>query len=458
MEITRTLAEYVVKTGYADLPREAVTQVKRAVLDTLGVMVAGSAEPCARIAAEIVAEEGGKPVATVIGRGFAAPARSAALVNGIAAHALDYDDVTASMRGHPSPPLLPAVLAVGEQTNASGRDLITAYLVGFEVQCKVGRGLGQSHYPHGWHATATLGTLGAATAASKLYGLDQERVRMALGIAASLAGGSRQNFGTMTKPLHPGAAAHNGVLAAQLAARGYTADKEIIEAPLGFLNLFSPAKDAAPEKVLAELGNPLDIVAVGIGVKKYPCCYNTHNALDAILALRDEHRFSGGEVESITVTVNQGGGQPLIHPRPSTGLEGKFSMQYCMAAAALDGSPVLDTFLDATVQRPEAQALLRRVEFLQSGEPLPSGGGYAEVSVTLKNGSIVHSRCEQPRGGPKSPLSWEELAAKFRDCAGRVLDQESTERSLSLIADLERMAAVADLTRLVSGQRTPVEV
>ncbi len=248
MEITRALAEYVVKTTYADLPQEAVTRVKRAVLDTLGVMVAGSAEECAAIAAEIVASEGGKPVATVIGRGFSAPARSAALVNGVSAHALDYDDVTTSMRGHPSPPLLPAVLAVGEEVNASGRDLITAYLAGFEVQCKVGRGLGQSHYPHGWHATSTLGTLGAAVAAAKLYGLDVEHLQMALGIAASLSSGSRQNFGTMTKPLHPGAAAQSGVMAAQLAARGYTADAAIIETPLGFLNLFSPAKDAMPER------------------------------------------------------------------------------------------------------------------------------------------------------------------------------------------------------------------
>lgn len=481
MEITRTLAEYVVRTGYADLPEEAVTQARRAVLDTLGVMLAGSAEPCARIAAEVVAGEGGKPVATVIGQGFAAPTRGAALVNGTAAHALDYDDVITSMRGHPSPPLLPAVLAAAEETNASGRDLIAAYVTGFEVQCKVGRGLGQSHYPHGWHATSTLGTLGAALAAAKLYRLDVERTRMALGIAASLAGGSRQNFGTMTKPLHPGAAAQGGILAAQLAARGFTADAEIVEAPLGFLNLFSPAQDAEPDKVLPELGNPLDIVAVGIGVKKYPCCYGTHSALDAIIELRGQHGFTADEVEWITVTVPQSGGQPLlkprngsapagtreappvamgplIHPRPTTGLEGKFSMQYCMAAAALDGSPVLDTFLDEAVRRPAAQALLRRVEFVQAAEQAPVGGGYAEVAVTLKNGSTLRSRVNQPRGGPDRPLSWDELAAKYRDCAARVIGQEATEQSLRLIADLERLPVAADLTRLVSGQRAAVGV
>lgn len=483
MEITQALAEYVVRTGFADLPAEAVTQAKRAVLDTLGVTLAGSLEPCARIAGEVIAAEGGQPVATVIGQGFKAPPRAAALANGTAAHALDYDDVTSSMRGHPSPPLLPAVLAVGEETGAGGRDLVTAYVIGFEVQCKVGRGLGQSHYPHGWHATATLGTLGATAAAAKLYGLDVDRTRMALGIATSLACGSRQNFGTMTKPLHPGVAAQSGILAAQLAARGFTADRAAIEAPLGFLRLFSPAQDAHPEKVLPELGNPLDIVAVGIGVKKYPCCYGTHSALDAILELRERYGFTADDVDWVTVTVPNSGAQPfvkaeaaggdgstgdreappvglgpLIHPRPTTGLEGKFSMQYCMAAALLDGSPVLDTFSDQAVRRPEAQALLRRVELVQAAEPAEPGRGWAEVAVTLKDGTTVRTRVDQPRGGPDRPLTWDELAAKYRDCAVRVIGSEATEVSLRLIGELERLSAVSDLTRLVAGRQTVAAV
>ena len=458
MEITRILAEYVAQTGYADLPEEAVTQARRAVLDTLGVTLAGSAEPAARIAAEVVSAEGGKPAATVIGQGFAAPARSAALVNGTAAHALDFDDVTTSMRGHPSPPLLPALLAVGEETNAAGRDVIAAYVLGFEVQCKVGRGLGQSHYPHGWHATSTLGTLGAAAASAKLYGLDVDRTRLALGIATSLAGGSRQNFGTMTKPLHPGHAAACGILAAQLAARGFTADEAIVEAPLGFLNLFSPAKDARPELVLEQLGRPLDIVTPGIGVKKYPCCYNTHRALDAILELRDEHRFGADEVDRIVVTVPHGSVQALIHPRPTTGLEGKFSMHYCMAAAVLDGSPVLDTFLDAAVQRPQAQELLRRVDLVETPEPAPLDGGYADVAVALRGGATIRHRVDDPRGAPTRPLTWDELAAKYRDCAARVIGHAATEQSLAVIAELEQLAAVSELTRLVSGQRAAVGV
>jgi 2-methylcitrate dehydratase PrpD len=473
MEITRRLAEFVVQTGYADLPDEAVTQAKRATLDTLGVGLAGTVEPCARIAAEVVREEGGRPVATVIGQGFAAPVRAAALVNGTAIHALDYDDVTASMHGHPSPPLLPALLAAGEEMGADGRALIEAFVLGFEVECKVGRGLGASHYPHGWHATSTLGTLGAAVVAGKLYGLTIEQMIMALGIAASLASGSRQNFGTMTKPLHPGAAASAGILAAQLARRGFTADETILEAPLGFINLFSPARDATPERVLVGLGDPYEIVSPGISVKKYPCCFVTHNALDALLALRGRHGFSADQIERITVSV-PGNVQasaragatsadeaapvtfgPLIHARPTTGLEAKFSMQYCMAAAALGGSPVLDTFEDDAVQRPAAQSLLRRVAMA----PFPEGdmwSGGTEVAVTLTNGTTVRDRCSEPRGGPSQPLSWDELAAKYRDCAARVIGEAAAAESLALIADLERPPSTSTLMRLVSGQAAAI--
>jgi 2-methylcitrate dehydratase PrpD len=455
MELTRSLAEYVVQTGSGDLPPEAVTQAKRAVLDTLGVMIAGSVEPCARIAADLVRSEAGRPIATVVGQGFSAPPRSAALVNGTATHALDYDDVTQSMRGHPSPPLLPALLAVGEEQHAAGVDLLTAFVLGFEVECRIGRGLGESHYPHGWHATATLGVLGAAVVAAKLYRLDVQQTRMALGVAASLAGGLRQNFGTMTKPLHPGNAAHGGILAAQLAARGFEADAEILEAPLGFLNAFSTG-DARPERVLDGIGSPFEIVSPGISVKQYPCCYGTHRALDAVLALREERRVEADQIERIEVTVPRGAAAPLIHPRPQTGLEGKFSMQYCMATALLDGRVVLDSFRDSAVKRPEARALLQRVELIEAPEPPANHVTYADVAITLRDGSSLHKRVDAARGAPDQPLSWDELAAKYRDCAARVIGAEATERSVALIAALERLGETQDLTGLLLGQPADV--
>lgn len=452
MHVTRALTEYVLRTGYADFPVEAITAAKRAVLDTLGVMIAGSTEHCARIAAEVIRDEGGRPTATVVGQGFAASSRGAALVNGTAAHALDYDDVTTAMHGHPSPPLLPVLLAVGEETSASGQALIEAYVLGFELQCKVGRGLGASHYPHGWHATATLGALGATVAAGKLYGLDVSQLGMALGVATSLAGGTRQNFGSMTKPLHPGHAAQSGILAAQLARRGFSAAPAILEAPMGFLNLFSPDADATPERVPHRLGDPFEIVSPGISVKKYPCGYKIHVALDAILSLCEQHQIVADEVEQIAITVPRGETTPLIHPRPTSGLEGKFSLPYCMAAAVLDRRVLLDTFTESAVQRPEAQALLRRVHVTEAPEPVAEDRQpYADVTVSLRNGTTLRERRNGAHGSAEQPLSWDELAAKYRDCTVRVIGRERAEETLALVTDLERLPNTRDLSRLVAG-------
>ena len=232
----------------------------------------------------MVREQGGSTEASVFGHGFGAPAGEAALVNGTSAHALDFDDVNMSMRGHPSVPLLPAVLALGEKIGSSGRELIDAFVLGFEVECKLGRVIGAAHYALGWHATSTLGTLGAAAACARLLRLDMERTQIALGIAASLASGVRQNFGTMTKPLHAGWAARNGVIAATLADRGFTADSAAIEGESGLLHAASGGA-RLNSRALASLGDPWEIVSPGIGVKLYPCCYATHRAIDAALEI-----------------------------------------------------------------------------------------------------------------------------------------------------------------------------
>ncbi|HEY7293731.1 MAG TPA: MmgE/PrpD family protein, partial [Dehalococcoidia bacterium] len=329
MEITRGYARFVTETGYERLGDAAVTAAKRAILDTLAVTIAGSVEPAARIALDLVRALGGSLQATVIGADERVSVTQAALVNGVAGHALDYDDVNYSLGGHPSVPLLPAVLALAEQLGAGGREALRAFVLGFEVECKLGRTQGASHYARGWHATSTHGTIGAAAAAAVLLGLTAEQTAMALGIAGSMAAGSRQNFGTMTKPLHPGRAAEAGLTAAMLAQRGFTADESMLEAPLGFIRLFSAAEDHDPSVALEKLGEPWEIVSPGIAVKKYPCCYNTHRALDGVLALRDEAGIAAEEVEAVEVRLPVTSAAPLIHPRPQTGLEGKFSMQYC---------------------------------------------------------------------------------------------------------------------------------
>lgn len=316
--------------------------------------------------------------------------------------------------------------------------------------------MGVSHYDHGWHSTATLGSLGAASASAKLLGLDSDASRAALGIVTSLASGSRQNFGTMTKALHAGVAARNGVLAAMLAEKGFSADLDIVEAPHGFLGLFVQPDDYDAEKVVASLGEPFDIVSPGIGVKLYPCCYAAHRALDAVLELKQRENIDAGRVERVEARVSRGTAMPLIHHRPRTGLEGKFSMEYCLAAALLDGRVNLNSFSDEAVQRPQAQDLLRRVEMVEEGEEREGPiVGTATVTLSLDDGSRHRQRVDIPRGDPRAPVTWDELAAKYRDCAADILSGEATARSLEIISNLEAapdIRQLMDIACLIPGR------
>lgn len=454
--ITEQLAVFVHDTTFASLPSEAVEATRRAVLDGTGCMLAGSHEPAARIAAEFVRSQAASPITTLVGQGARSSAQLAAFANGIAGHVLDYDDFNGPMHGHPTVSLLPAVLAVGEETGAAGHELVMAFVVGFEVEIRLGRGLGDSHYAKGWHATSTIGTMGAAAAAAKLYRLDVRQTRIALGMAASMAGGMRQNFGTMTKSLHSGHAAQSGVAAGRLARLGYTADADIVEGPTGFLELFSPEQDAHSEPVLAGLGESLEIMISGIGVKKYPCCYATHRALDAVLSLVAEYGIRPEEVSRVEVRAPRGASAPLIHPRPSNGLEGKFSMEYCVAAALIDRRVTVASFADGVVLRPNAQALLRRVDLSEGTGESPPAEGYADVRIVLSDGTDFRRRVDEPKGSPNSPLSWNELAVKFRDCAKRAIGGEATERALEVIGKLEEVPSAGTLTDLLAGQPATV--
>ncbi|HXH21928.1 MAG TPA: MmgE/PrpD family protein [Dehalococcoidia bacterium] len=441
--ITERLAEFASSLEFEDLPSDVVLGAKRALLDTIGVMLAGVHEEGSDIVFEYARSLAASPEATVVGSGLRTSAAYAALSNGAFGHALDFDDVNGSMRGHPSVPLAPAVLAIAEKLGLSGQAVLTAFAGGFEVECKLGRALGPSSYRRGWHATSVLGSLGAAAACANLLGLGSERTRHALGIAASMASGSRQNFGTMTKPLHAGLAARAGVESALLAAGGFTADPEIVEAPLGFGALFSPADDFRPEG-LGDFGEPWDIVTPGISVKKYPCCYMTHRALDATLKASGARPVAGDEVSQIIVRVPEGSTSALIHHRPQTGLEGKFSLEYCVAAAVLDGAVRFRSFEDEAVRRPEAQELLRRVEVVYAPRE-ERGPQPAAVTVRLRDGSELSGEVFVEHGSAADPLSWEELEAKYRDCASRILRQEQVQASYEMISRLESLRRVEDL-------------
>jgi 2-methylcitrate dehydratase PrpD len=343
--------------------------------------------------------------------------------------------------------LVSALLALAEAEGRSGRDLLEAYVVGLEVACALAQALPvEAHYRAGWHATATVGVIGAAAGAGRLLGLDEVRLRNALGIAASMASGSRQNFGTMTKPLHAGLAARDAVIAAQLAANGFTADQDQLEGPMGFLRMYGV--DAEPEIAVRLLAGPRVLEQHGLNVKKYPCCYNTHRLADAALAIQ-ARGLEASAVKGVAATVEPGGQQAVIHHRPRTGLEGKFSSEYVLAACLLDGRVGLSTFDDAAVARPQAQDLLRRVTIAESATP-PIGPtsydhGYAVVEVTLADGQVLRERCDVPRGDARAPLSSDDLEAKFRDCLAFAESAWDAEALLDRLRHLEQLPRVSEV-------------
>jgi 2-methylcitrate dehydratase PrpD len=442
--ITERIARFVVETTYESLPPELITAVKRAWIDTIGVTLAGSKEESSAIGLQYAKATAAAEEALILGTSTKTSTALAALANGIAGHALDYDDMSKGLNGHPSVPLVPAVLAIAERDGKSGRDALLAFAVGFEVTAKIGLAMGPSSYARGWHATSVVGTIGAAAAVAKLLNLDLDTTRNALGIAVSMASGSRQNFGSMTKPLHAGLAARAGIEAATWASLGFTADQTAIEAPLGFGALYSPAGDWQPELVDG-LGDPWDLVSVGLSVKQYPCCYNTHLALDAAFNASARRPIDEADIAQIEVHVAEGSTPALIHHRPTTGLAAKFSMEYCVSAAVLDGAVRLASFEDGAVARPEAQSLLRRVNV--SYGPAPE----ARVVVKLQSGDALTGLATFEHGSESDPLSWDELTAKYRDCAGLVIGPEAVDNSLMTLSHLEDLASLRELTAQLRG-------
>src|SRR5499427_6203163 len=304
MRATSHLAEFVTKSRWEDCPAEAVEAARRAILDCLGVMLAGSVEPAARLVTDVARAEGGSPLATVVGTPLRTGAVWAALANGTAAHALDFDDTNFAMMGHPSAPVLAAALAAGELTLADGRALVHAFLLGFEVETTMAAVMNPTHYEKGFHATGTLGTMGAAAAAGRLLGLDPGQTRAALALAASQASGLKENFGTMTKPFHAGHAARSGVLSALMAREGWTASEHAIEGAQGFLNVLGAGKRAL--EPLATLGTPWKILTTGVAVKPYPSCACTHSIIDSTLEIRRTHDVRPEQIEEVTVGVAAG--------------------------------------------------------------------------------------------------------------------------------------------------------
>jgi 2-methylcitrate dehydratase PrpD len=453
MVVSRDIAAWLAELTLDDIPPTAAGRATNSILDTLGVMLPGLQESAARIAAQLASADRAAPVASQIGTGLRTSMEWAAFLNGISGHVLDYDDVSYAIIGHPSVAVLPAVLAVAEATGASGADVLVAYVGGVEVMSKVARALGERHYLAGWHMTATAGSIGSAAAAAKLLGLDPHGIQAALGVAASSAAGLRLNFGTMTKPYHAGQAGRGGVTAARLAAAGFTSGAEVFDGPQGFFAAYG-ADSASPVDGLG-LAEPFELESPGFGIKRYPCCYGTHRALDGLLSLVEQHGISAPDVEQIEISAPPGELEPLIHPRPRSGLEGKFSMQYTLSAALLDGGVGLSSFSDEMVNRPAIRALLPRIDVqpfvpgsAESVEGMAGGAGHARVAVCLHDGRRFEERVRYARGAPENPVSTPEVIAKFRDCAAGRLTEDQANRAIDQVVGLRD---AENLTTLVES-------
>lgn len=427
-------------------PAAARARAAIAVLDTVGVTLAGTSEPAARIVRHVVADEGGDACG-VFGTRVRASIGGAALANGTAAHALDYDDMCFVSLAHPSAPLVPAALAAAEAEGLPGRAVLDAYVVGFEIEARLGRLMNPRHYQRGWHCTATLGTIGAAAAVSRLLGLDARTAGHALAIAASEASGVKENFGTMVKPLHAGLAARNGVLAALLARRGMTASELALAGPQGLLHAMDSEGDALADAI-ADLGARWEILDTGVTVKLYPSCAGTHPSLDAILDLRRREGFTAEDVERVDIDVDSIVPTILIYERPATGLEGKFSLPFCAAAAVVFGRVGIDTFDTAHLANPQVTAVMARVAMrvdpaLDRGAPPLT---HARVHITLRDGRVLSQEARGARGYPDRPASDAELDAKFLACARVALSESAAGRALSLLRTIDELENVRTLT------------
>ena len=439
----------------AAVPPAARAAARDAVLDTVGVTLAGSVEPAARVVRDVARAEGGATRCGILGVAERTGAGWAALANGTAAHALDFDDMCFVSLAHPSAPLVAAGLAAAELTDAGGAALLDAYCVGFEIEAVLGRVMNPTHYAQGWHATATLGTIGAAATAVRLLGQDAQTAACSMAIAASEASGLKESFGTMVKPLQAGLAGRNGVLAALLAEAGLVASERAVDGPQGLLVAMQARRHELGDAGAA-LGRVWEIVDGGITVKLYPSCAATHPTIDTLIDLRAEHGFAADEVDQIEIGVDAVTPTVLIHDRPTGGLEAKFSMHFCAAAAVADGRVDIQTF-ETGLADPRIRRLLPRVTMRVD----PSVGGdqpaltEAVVTVRLVDGQSFRRRVRGARGYPSRPPTAEELDRKFRTCAERAVSPAAASEALEFLRDLERRPRVAALTDLLA-QQVPV--
>lgn len=439
--LTRTLAEQAQRLCYADIPEDVRAWARQCVLDYLACTVAGAQEALTCILLDEFSEQDGAAQATVVGHAARLPVLSAAIVNGAASHALDFDDVNMAMPGHPSVAILPALMALAEQRGSSGADVLTAFVAGYELQCRIGRGIAPGHYDVlGFHATATVGSFGAAAACAHLLGLDADKTALALGIAATQAAGLKSMFGTMCKPLHAGKASYHGLLAARLAARGFTSRPDAVECPQGFARTHSP--DFHPGRALE---SPQGGWHIRNNLFKYhAACYLTHAPIEAARKLREQLALTPERIERITLELDAACDRVCNIPAPRTGLEAKFSLRLttAMGLAGVDTGR-LANYSEATAADPTLVALRDKVEFsFHHGTPHTR----AKLELLLNDGRRVAAEHDSGVAATDVGEQGRRLQEKF---AALVEPRFGVDRSRQLIACVSRLDALADFRELM---------
>jgi 2-methylcitrate dehydratase PrpD len=451
-----------------------VALAKRCLIDGLGVVLAGSTASGSVILRDFIrASDESSDAATVFGTdAFRCSAASAALANGASGHALDFDDTQLSSSAdrifglltHPTIPPLAAALAIGERDRVSGRRFLEAFLVGFEVECKIAEAIHPNHYKKGFHSSGTIGTFGAAAAAATLLDLDAEGTGHAMAIAASLSAGIRVNFGTMTKPLHVGRAAQNGVVAAELAARGFTGGAEALDGPWGFFQVFSFGGGFEPDRIVGQLGRPYSVVSPGVSIKPYPCGVLGHPSMDAMRTLVSDHDVRPEQIRRIRLRAGSNILNPLRYPIANSALEAKFCPAFMLSSIALRRKAGIHEFTDEFVRSAPVQRMMAKVQTIL--DPVVEARGFDRirsiVEVDLEDGrTLVADADERYRGGPERPFTRADLHEKFAECSALVLPPAAIAETLSLLESIDQLpdvrALVRSLTAVASDASTVVE-
>jgi 2-methylcitrate dehydratase PrpD len=458
--LTAYVAQFVLDTRASSIPADVMHLGKRSILDGIGLALAGNAAESGHIVRTYLKSLGiptGKG-ATIIGTGMKVPARFAAFANGIAIHADDYDDTQLAVAKdrvyglltHPTAPALPPVLALGEIGNRSGLDVLTAYQVAVEAETKICEAINPRHYDHGFHSTATIGAITAAAGAARMMKLNLEQTRRALGIGASQAAGLRENFGTMTKPFHPGRSAESGIVAAEFAKMGWTSTPIVLEAGRGFFKAAGGGYD--PAAIEGKLGNPWTFSFPGISIKPHPSGSLTHPGMGLMLDLIRQHDIRPDQVVKVKVGTNRHMPNALIHHRPTNELQAKFSMEFCMAILLLERKAGLAEFTDKVVNSARVKKMIGKIEF--GVHPEAEAAGYEKmttiIDIELADGRRIGGRADFGKGSPSNPMSDDELAAKFRECAAwGKLPKANADKVVDMVFSLEKLKSIRELMRLL---------